>query len=154
MVKTAVIRTERGTIRFVLLDKIAPRHVENFVALTNKGYYQNLLFHRVLPGVLIQGGDPKGDGTGGPGYAVKAEFSDYPHTAGTVGMARTDDPDSAGSQFFIARKDMPNWNGTYTVFGQVYEGLDVVNAVAAGEHLLDVRIVEVERAKLPQDILR
>lgn len=151
--KVAVIRTERGTIRFVLLDRHAPGHVKNFVILAENGFFDNLPFHRVVPGMLIQGGDPKGDGTGGPGWTVKAEFNDRPFVAGTVGMARASDPDSAGSQWFIALRPMPQWDRTYTVFGHVVEGLDVVRAIRKGDRMLEVRIERVDPASLPAEAL-
>lgn len=153
-VPIAVIKTEKGVIKLVLLRKIAPNHVRNFVALANRGYFNNLLFHRVIPNVIIQTGDPKGDGTGGPGYSIKAEFSDHPYGAGTVGMARTSDPDSAGSQWFIAMREMPQWVHTYTVFGQVLEGMDVVRAIQRGDRMQEVRIDYVPDDKVPAELLK
>jgi len=153
-VPVAVIKTEKGVIKLVLLRALAPNHVRNFVALANRGYFNNLLFHRVIPNVIIQTGDPKGDGTGGPGYSLKAEFSDHPYGPGTVGIARTSDPDSAGSQWFIAMREMPQWKHTYTVFGQVLEGMDVVRAIQRGDRMLEVRIDYLASDKIPADLLK
>ena len=145
----AVIITAKGTIKFVLADQKAPLSVANFVKLAESGFYNNLVFHRVEPGVLIQGGDPKGDGTGGPGWTVKGEFSDLPHIATAVGMARTSDPDSAGSQFYICIRDLAMLNGKYAVFGYVIEGMDVVSAIRKGDRMREVRIEEVARDRIP-----
>jgi peptidylprolyl isomerase/peptidyl-prolyl cis-trans isomerase B (cyclophilin B) len=153
-VSVAVIRTERGAFKFALLSDKAPKTVENFSSLARKGFYANLKFHRVIPGVLIQGGDPAGDGTGGPGYSIKAEFNGHPFGPGTVGMARTSDPDSAGSQFFVARREMSQWNGQYTAFGQVIEGMDVVDAIQKDDRMLEVTVEDVPRDRVPADLLR
>jgi cyclophilin family peptidyl-prolyl cis-trans isomerase len=109
-----------------------------------------------VQGVLIQGGDPKGDGTGGPGYAIKAEFSERSHTVGAVGMARSQDPDSAGSQFYICLKPLPQLDRQYTVFGQVIEGMDVAAAIQKGERMNEVKIERVPGPgdKLPPDSLK
>lgn len=134
--RLAVIETNLGTIKFKFLDDKAPGHVKNFVDLAKKGFYDGTRFHRVIPGFMIQGGDPNsksGDrsrmGTGGPGYQVKAEFNDTPHLRGIVSMARSQDPNSAGSQFFICVDAAPFLNGQYTAFGQVVEGMDVVDKI-------------------------
>ncbi len=149
-----MIRTERGVFRFALFEQYAPKTVANFVSLTEKGYYDNLTFHRVVPGVLIQGGDPKGDGTGGPGYTMKAEFNERSHTTGAVAMARAQDPDSAGSQFYICIKPLTQLDGQYTVFGQVYEGMDVASAVQKGDHMIQVNIERVPEKQLPPEALK
>jgi peptidyl-prolyl cis-trans isomerase B (cyclophilin B) len=120
-----------------LYPEIAPNTVNNFISLIQKGYYDGVIFHRVIRGFMIQGGDPKGNGTGGPGYNIKGEFSqngfknDLLHTKGVLSMARTMIPDSAGSQFFIMHQDSPHLDGAYAAFGKVTEGLDVVDAIAS-----------------------
>jgi len=136
--KIAVIETNLGTIKFKFLEDKAPGHVKNFVDLAKKGFYDGTRFHRVIPGFMIQGGDPNsksGDrsrmGTGGPGYQIKAEFNDTKHVRGIVSMARSNNPDSAGSQFFICVADASFLDGQYTAFGQVTEGMDVVDKIVA-----------------------
>jgi peptidyl-prolyl cis-trans isomerase B (cyclophilin B) len=138
--KIAVIETEKGTIKFKFFEEDAPNTVANFIALTEKNFYDGLTFHRYEPGFVIQGGCPKGDGTGGPGYNIKAEFNEKPHLEGTVAMARAQDPDSAGSQFYICLAPAPFLNGQYTVFGQVIEGMDVVHKIRAGDKMKKVFI--------------
>jgi len=128
----AVIETAKGVIKFKFYSADAPLTCKNFVDLAGKGFYNGLTFHRVEPGFVIQGGDPNGNGTGGPGYSIKAEFNKNKHVDGTVAMARSADPDSAGSQFFL--------DGNYTVFGQVTEGLDVVHKIAIGDKMTKVYI--------------
>src|SRR2546427_4011944 len=124
---TAVIVMEKGgEIQIELFPEDAPKTVESFIALSKKGFYDGLTFHRVEPGFVAQGGDPKGDGTGGPGYTLKAEFNPRKHVRGTVAMARAQNPDSAGSQFYICFAPAPSLGGKYTVFGQVVKGMDVV----------------------------
>jgi peptidyl-prolyl cis-trans isomerase B (cyclophilin B) len=136
--KIAVIETNMGTIKFKFLEDKAPGHVKNFVDLAKKGFYDGTRFHRVIPGFMIQGGDPNsksGDrsrmGTGGPGYQIKAEFNDTKHVRGIVSMARSNNPDSAGSQFFICVADASFLDGQYTAFGKVTEGMDVVDKIVA-----------------------
>lgn len=125
----AVLETNMGVIKFKFFPDKAPNHSRNFIKLAKAGFYNGLTFHRVIKGFVIQGGDPNGDGTGGPGWTINAEFNDQPHLKGTVSMARTADPNSAGSQFFICLEPQPRLDGKYTVFGQVIEGLDVVDAI-------------------------
>jgi len=127
----AVISTSQGDMTVELWNDVAPNHVENFLKLGSSGFYDNLKFHRIVPGFVVQGGCPTGDGTGSPGWTVKAEFSNRPHHPGTLSMARSKDPDSAGSQFFICltREHCQNLDGQYTAFGQVTEGMDVVDAL-------------------------
>jgi cyclophilin family peptidyl-prolyl cis-trans isomerase len=127
---------EWGTIRIKFFPDKAPGHVKNFKDLAKKGFYDGTTFHRVIPGFMIQGGDPnsKGDdrskhGTGGPGYTIKAEFNDTPHKRGIVSMARSSDPNSAGSQFFIVVKDSNFLDRQYTAFGQVLAGMDVADKI-------------------------
>jgi peptidyl-prolyl cis-trans isomerase B (cyclophilin B) len=131
------ITMENGdVIKAELYPEIAPNTVNNFISLINKGFYDGVGFHRVIKNFMLQGGDPDGNGTGGPGYSIKGEFSsngfqnDLKHTAGVLSMARTMFPDSAGSQFFIMHKDAPHLDGEYAAFGKVIEGMDVVNKIA------------------------
>jgi peptidyl-prolyl cis-trans isomerase B (cyclophilin B) len=125
-----------GVIKAELYPDIAPNTVNNFVSLVEKGFYNGLIFHRVIPGFMIQGGCPKGNGTGGPGYEIPGEFAangyenDLKHTRGVLSMARAMDPNSAGSQFFIMHEDAPHLDGQYAAFGQVLEGMDVVDKIA------------------------
>ncbi|MGB9561255.1 MAG: peptidylprolyl isomerase [bacterium] len=122
-----VLETTMGTFEIELFPNVAPKTVKNFLDLTNKGFYNGLTFHRVIKGFVIQGGDPKGDGTGGPGYTIPAEFSNLKHETGTVAMARRpNDINSAGSQFYICLAPQPALDGQYTIFGKVVSGLDVV----------------------------
>lgn len=126
-----------GVMKGELYPEIAPNTVNNFIALANSGYYDGLIFHRVIPGFMIQGGCPNGNGMGGPGYQIPGEFAangfvnDLKHTRGVLSMARAMDPDSAGSQFFIMHEDAPHLDGQYAAFGQVLEGMDVVDKIAA-----------------------
>jgi len=121
-----------GTIEIKLLPETATQTVASFIKLSNEKFYDGLIFHRVIEGFMIQGGDPAGNGTGGPGYTLPAEFSNLPHEAGTVSMARKgNDVNSAGSQFFICLGEQPHLNGQYTVFGQVIKGMDVVRKIGA-----------------------
>ncbi|MCE5300718.1 MAG: peptidylprolyl isomerase [Spirochaetia bacterium] len=136
----AVIETEKGTIKFTFFSNDAPNTCANFIKLAEKGFYNGLVFHRVVPGFVIQGGCPQGIGTGGPGYNIKAEFNGNPHLEGTVAMARSRDPDSAGSQFYICLADQPGLDGEYTVFGQVTEGIDVVHEIRRGDVMTKVFI--------------
>ncbi|MBD3272482.1 MAG: peptidylprolyl isomerase [Elusimicrobia bacterium] len=127
----AVIETSLGTITFKFFPDVAPNTVGNFIKLAEEKFYDGLIFHRVIKGFMIQGGCPKKDGTGGPGYTIKAEFNDRKHVLGTVSMARAQDPDSAGSQFFICLADAPWLDKQYTVFGQVVEGIDTVKKIGS-----------------------
>lgn len=125
-----------GVIRAELYPETAPNTVNNFISLAKEGYYDGLIFHRVIKGFMIQGGCPQGTGTGGPGYSIRGEFSqngfanDLKHSEGVLSMARSMMPDSAGSQFFIMHKNSPHLDGAYAAFGKVVEGMDVVNAIA------------------------
>ncbi len=123
--------TDQGLIELELWPDVAPKTVDNFVLLARKGFYNGLTFHRIIPGFMIQGGCPTGTGTGGPGYKIKAEFNHRKHVRGVISMARSSDPDSAGSQFFIMHADAPHLDGQYTAFGQVTSGLEVVDKLAA-----------------------
>lgn len=128
---------ENGDImKAELYPEIAPISVNNFISLIKKGFYDGLIFHRVISGFMIQGGDPDGVGTGGPGYSIKGEFSqngvenNLKHTEGVLSMARSMNPNSAGSQFFIMHKTSPHLDGSYAAFGKIIEGMDVVNKIA------------------------
>jgi peptidyl-prolyl cis-trans isomerase B (cyclophilin B) len=141
--QTAVIALEKGgevTIEFFAGD--APKTVENFVTLAKKGFYDGLKFHRVVPGFVVQGGDPKGDGTGGPGYTIRAEFNQNKHVRGSVAMARSQHPDSAGSQFYVTYGPQPHLDGNYTVFGQVVSGMEHVDQIREGDRMASVTIRE------------
>ena len=126
-----------GVMKAELYPDIAPVTVKNFVDLAAKGFYNGLIFHRVIPDFMIQGGDPEGTGAGGPGYTIKGEFTengfrnDLKHTRGVLSMARTMDPDSAGSQFFIMHADYPYLDGKYAAFGKLIEGIEVVDKIAS-----------------------
>lgn len=131
------ITMEDGSVmKAELYPEIAPQSVYNFISLIQKKFYDGLIFHRVISGFMIQGGDPEGIGIGGPGYHIKGEFkingfeNDLKHTEGVLSMARAQNPDSAGSQFFIMHKDSPFLDGQYAAFGKLIEGMDVVNAIA------------------------
>lgn len=136
----AVLETTKGVIKFKFFTADAPGTCENFIKLAVSNFYNGLTFHRVEPNFVIQGGDPSGNGTGGPGYNIKAEFNKNPHLDGTVAMARAQDPDSAGSQFYICLAAVPFLDGKYTVFGQVTEGLDVVHKIKIGDKMTKVYI--------------
>ncbi len=135
----AVLETSLGTITFRFFTDVAPNHCANFKKLANSGFYDWTTFHRVIPGFMLQGGDinskndnPSDDGTGSPGYTVNAEFSDMTHKRGIISTARKgNDINSAGSQFFIIHEDSPHLDGQYTVFGEVIEGIEVVDAIAS-----------------------
>lgn len=134
------IATAHGDITFMLFPGEAPQHVAAFMKLSDAGFYDGLTFHRVEPGFVVQGGDPKGDGTGGPGYHLKAEFNDRPHLRGTVAMARAAQPDSAGSQFYICLDDARFLDGQYTVFGQMTDGFEVLAAIRRGDAMTSVKV--------------
>ena len=131
-----ITMNDGGVIRAELYPEIAPNTVNNFISLIRHNFYDGVIFHRVIPGFMIQGGDPDGTGMGGPGYSIRGEFSgngfrnDLRHTKGVLSMARTMFPDSAGSQFFIMHADAPHLDGQYAAFGKVIEGLDVVDRIA------------------------
>ena len=134
----AVIETRLGNMEISFFPDVAPNHVNNFIELSKKKFYDGTLFHRVIPGFMIQGGDPNSKdsdrskhGMGSPGYTVKAEFNNRSHKKGTLSMARSADPDSAGSQFFICIDDAPHLDGKYTVFGEVTSGLDVADKIVS-----------------------
>lgn len=141
--QVAVITLEKGgEVRIEFFPEDAPKTVESFVTLAKKGFYDGLTFHRVVPGFVVQGGDPKGDGTGGPGYKIKAEFNKRKHVRGTLAMARAQDPDSAGSQFYITFGAQSGLDGQYTVFGQVVSGMEHVDKIQVGDKMKSVKIIE------------
>jgi len=141
--QTGVITLEKGgEIRMEFYPADAPKTVENFVTLAKKGFYNGLTFHRVVPDFVVQGGCPKGNGTGGPGYQIKAEFNKQKHLRGTVAMARSQDPDSAGCQFYICYGATPHLDGQYTVFGKVVAGMELVDRIKQGDRMTSVAIVE------------
>jgi cyclophilin family peptidyl-prolyl cis-trans isomerase len=133
----AVITTNHGVIQVRFFADKAPGHVKNFTDLAKQGFYDGIHFHRVIPGFMIQGGCPntkdggsrRQQGTGGPGYTIPAEFNDMSHERGVLSMARTNDPNSAGSQFFVMVKKSPHLDGQYTAFGEVFDGMDVVDTI-------------------------
>jgi len=144
MKQSAVITMEKGgEIVIEFFPEDAPKTVANFVTLAKKGFYDGLTFHRVEPKFVVQGGDPKGNGTGGPGYTIKAEFNKQKHERGAVAMARSQSPDSAGSQFYITLAPAYFLDGQYTVFGKVVSGMDLVDGIKVGDKMKTVRIVEV-----------
>ncbi len=136
----ARIETPKGEIVFQFFPDDAPLHSAAFIKLARAGFYDGLTFHRFEPGFVVQGGDPSGNGTGGPGYNLEAEFNARPHVQGTVAMARSSNPNSAGSQFYIVLDDAPFLNRQYTVFGHVVEGQNVVDKIRAGDTMTKVTI--------------
>ncbi|MDD6159951.1 MAG: peptidylprolyl isomerase [Oscillospiraceae bacterium] len=128
-----------GVMKAELYPEVAPNTVNNFISLVKKGFYNGIIFHRVIPGFMIQGGDPNGVGIGGPGYSIKGEFTqnrfknDLKHERGVLSMARTMRPDSAGSQFFIMVEEAPHLDGAYAAFGKVFEGMEVADAIVSAK---------------------
>jgi peptidyl-prolyl cis-trans isomerase B (cyclophilin B) len=155
----AIIDTKFGGMEIRFFPDKAPKHVENFIKLARSGFYDKTIFHRVIPGFMIQGGDPNTKdekdksryGMGGPGSNVKAEFNERPHIRGIVSMARSQDPDSAGSQFFIVVKDSPSLNGKYTVFGEVVKGMEVADKIVSQPR--DARDNPLERIEMTVKIV-
>ena len=154
----AIIETKFGKIELKFFPDVPPNHVNNFIELAKKGFYDGTTFHRVIPGFMIQGGDPNSKspdksrhGMGGPGYTVKAEFNDKPHKRGTLSMARAQDPDSAGSQFFLCVADTPDLNKKYTVFGEVVSGMKVVDTIVSQQR--DKRDNPLERIEIKVKIV-
>jgi len=154
----AVIHTKFGDITLKFFPEVAPNHVKSFIELTQKGFHNGTTFHRVVPNFVIQGGDPNSKnpdrskhGTGGPGYQLKAEFSNKPHKRGTLSMARATHPDSAGSQFFICVAAAPFLDGKYTVFGEVAKGMDVVDQIVSQSR--DGNDNPIDRIEMTVDII-
>ena len=145
-----ITMADGAVMRGELYPALAPNTVNNFIALANSGFYDGLIFHRVIPGFMIQGGCPDGNGMGGPGYEIRGEFSgngfpnDLKHTTGVLSMARTMAPNSAGSQFFIMHEDSPHLDGQYAAFGKIIEGLDIVDKIA------NTRVDYNDRPRVPQ----
>lgn len=144
----ATVKTDKGDIKIKLFPEVAPNTVLNFVTLAKKGFYDGLNFHRVESGFVIQGGCPKGDGTGDPGYSIPAEFNERQHLLGTVAMARAQDPNSAGCQFYICLGKAAFLDRKYTVFGQVVEGLSTVQNITRGDIIKTITI----EGELPQEL--
>ena len=137
---TAILHTNKGDITLRLDGTAAPLHVANFVKLARAGYYNGVTFHRVVSGFVAQAGDPTGTGSGGPGYRIDFEQSPLKHIKGAVGMARTSDPNSAGSQFYITLEATPHLDSGYVVFGETAEGMDVVSSIKQGDVIQSVEI--------------
>ena len=153
MKKFVITMENGGVMSGELYEEIAPITVENFEKLANSGFYDGLIFHRVIPGFMIQGGDPKGVGIGGPGYTIKGEFAsngvpnDLKHTRGVLSMARAMDPDSAGSQFFIMVADAPHLDGQYAAFGKVTEGMETADEIVSADRNFRDKPYEDQRMK-------
>jgi len=155
----AVLKTKFGEMEIVFFPELAPKHVESFLTLAKKGYFNGTIFHRVIPGFMIQGGDPKTKdpskkrefGTGGPGYTVPAEFNKIPHEKGILSAARTADPNSAGSQFFIMVARSPHLDGQYTVFGEVVKGIEVADKIVGQPR--DRRDMPLERIEMTIEVV-
>jgi len=155
-----LLKTKFGDMEIVLFPDLAPKHVESFLKLTKSGFYNGTIFHRILPGFMIQGGDPLTKdpanrnkyGTGGPGYTVPAEFSKVVHEKGILSAARTQDPNSAGSQFFIMVDKAPHLDGQYTVFGEVVKGVDVAETIVNQPR--DLRDNPVERIEMTIEVMK
>jgi cyclophilin family peptidyl-prolyl cis-trans isomerase len=137
----AVIMTDKGSFTLELLPEEAPLTVDNFVGLARKNYYNNVLFHRVVPNFVVQGGDPRGDGNGGPGYQIRCEINEVPYARGAVGMALSG-KDTGGSQWFVTHSPQPHLDGGYTVFGRVVEGMEVVDRIVRGDRIRSINITE------------
>ena len=143
MTQTARITLDSGNaIDIAFYPQDAPKTVENFVTLAKKGFYNGLTFHRVVPGFVVQGGCPKGNGTGGPGYTVPAEFNKNKHVRGSLAMARSQHPDSAGSQFYFTYGAQPHLDNNYTVFGKVTSGMEHVDSIRQGDRMTSITITE------------
>jgi len=139
--KIATVETDKGTIKFELYEGKAPITTKNFIELVQSGFYDGLTFHRIESGFVIQGGDPNGDGTGGSGKTIQLEIHpELKHVKGAVAMARSQDPNSASSQFYITLADTPFLDGNYAVFGKVTEGMDVVESIAVGDKMNKVTV--------------
>lgn len=141
LMKKAIIETDKGKIELILFEKEAPNTVANFEKLANSGFYNGLTFHRVIPDFVIQGGCPKGNGTGGPGYTIKCEINPHKHGTGALSMAHAG-KDTGGSQFFITHSPQPHLDGVHTVFGEVVKGMEVVNSIKAGDVMNKVTVID------------
>ncbi|HLM54621.1 MAG TPA: peptidylprolyl isomerase, partial [Pyrinomonadaceae bacterium] len=145
----ALVATDKGLFTIELLPSEAPLAVDNFVELARKGYFNNVAFHRVVPNFVVQGGDPRGDGNGGPGYQIRCEINTTPYARGAVGMALSG-KDTGGSQWFVTHSPQPHLDGGYTVFGNVTAGMDVVDRIARGDRIRSVQIVEGKAPATPR----
>jgi peptidyl-prolyl cis-trans isomerase B (cyclophilin B) len=139
--KKAIIETDKGNIEITLFPEEAPNTVANFEKLANSGFYDGLTFHRVIPNFVIQGGCPRGNGTGGPGYTINCEINPHKHGTGALSMAHAG-RDTGGSQFFITHSPQPHLDGEHTVFGKVVKGMEVVNAIKPGDLMRKVAVVD------------
>lgn len=139
--KKAIIETKKGIIELVLFEEDAPNTVANFEKLANDGFYNGLTFHRVIPDFVIQGGCPKGNGTGGPGYTIKCEINPNKHVKGALSMAHAG-KDTGGSQFFITHSPQPHLDGVHTVFGKVTRGMEVVNVIKENDVMTSVKVID------------
>jgi len=140
----ATINTDKGVFKLELLPDAAPLTVDNFVELARRGYFNNIAFHRVVPNFVIQGGDPRGDGNGGPGYQIRCEINEVPYNRGAVGMALSG-KDTGGSQWFVTHSPQPHLDGGYTVFARVVEGMETVDRITRGDRILAVNVAETRR---------
>jgi len=140
----AVVNTDKGAFILELLAQEAPLNVDNFVQLAQKGYFDNITFHRVVPNFVVQGGDPRGDGNGGPGYQIRCEINEVPYERGAVGMALSG-KDTGGSQWFVTHSPQPHLDGGYTVFGRVTSGMEVVDKIVRGDRILSINVTESAR---------
>ncbi|HEY0384796.1 MAG TPA: peptidylprolyl isomerase, partial [Pyrinomonadaceae bacterium] len=138
----ASVNTDKGAFIIELLPEEAPLNVDNFVRLAQSGYFNNITFHRVVPNFVVQGGDPRGDGNGGPGYQIRCEINEVSFDRGVVGMALSG-KDTGGSQWFITHSPQPHLDGGYTVFGRVREGMDVVDRLARGDVIRSINVTEI-----------
>jgi cyclophilin family peptidyl-prolyl cis-trans isomerase len=140
----AVVNTDKGAFTIELLADEAPLNVDNFVQLAQKSYFNNIVFHRVVPNFVVQGGDPRGDGNGGPGYQIRCEINEVPYERGAVGMALSG-KDTGGSQWFVTHSPQPHLDGGYTVFGRVVSGMEVIDKIARGDRILSISVTESAR---------
>jgi cyclophilin family peptidyl-prolyl cis-trans isomerase len=140
----AVVNTDKGAFTIELLPEDAPLNVDNFVQLAQSSYFNNITFHRVVPNFVVQGGDPRGDGNGGPGYQIRCEINEVPYERGAVGMALSG-KDTGGSQWFVTHSPQPHLDGGYTVFGRVVAGMDVVDHIARGDRIKSISVTESAR---------
>jgi peptidyl-prolyl cis-trans isomerase B (cyclophilin B) len=139
---SALIKTDKGDLALELYAQDAPVTVNSFVSLARKGFYNGLTFHRIIPGFMVQGGDPRGDGSGGPGYTIPDEINQRKHVTGALSMAKTAQPNTGGSQFFICFAPQPHLDGIHTVFGQLTQGTDVLKQLVIGDKMTEVIITE------------
>jgi cyclophilin family peptidyl-prolyl cis-trans isomerase len=142
----AIVSTDKGAFTIELLPEDAPLNVDNFIGLARRGYFNGIAFHRVVPNFVVQGGDPRGDGNGGPGYQIRCEINLVPYDRGAVGMALSG-KDTGGSQWFVTHSPQPHLDGGYTVFGRVTQGMDVVDSIARGDRIRAITVMEMPKRK-------